>query len=301
MKEDLRQLLKVTESDVNGLLEEFKPSNTFDESDISLTFHYIRFRNNLPRIDNFISKLCDLIISFCLSRDKYSEISHDQVRSLYLEAKRKFAEPANNRSGEPGELIIFYLLEGYMQAPQIMSKMSLKTNQQMHVHGADGVHMDLEGENIQLYFGESKLYKSYTAAVTDAIDSVKNFVEPIENKGTYTQRNYEISILSNNLDIPAGRLRDLVIKTLDPYQKEHSNLNYVHACFIGFDLEEIKESCDKQAFINIYEEKAKSCYKNVKKKIESDPELKKLQWHFFFMPFDSVEEFRQKFFNELKQ
>jgi len=218
-----------------------------------------------------------------------------------LEAKEKFVQPKNGKTGEPGELIIFFLLEGYLRAPKIFSKMSLKTHPQMHVHGADGVHLSIDDPYVILYFGESKVYKSHTSAISDALRSVKEFVSPSSSVTGNTQADFEIRVLSNNLDIPPGSLRKFVLKVLDPYSEERSYLRSVHACFIGFDLDELAERCSETEFKAAYEKKAKSCYEHVVKKIAQDPVLQPLNWHFFFIPFESVDEFRNRFLQELKK
>jgi hypothetical protein len=278
-----------------------EPASDFGKSSISIDFHYIRFRNNRPRIDNFVGKLCDLIVSYCLNRDKYQNVASSKYRPLVLEAKAKFAHPSNNKTGEPGELVTFFLLEGYLEVPKIFSKMSLKTNPQMHIHGSDGVHLGIDGSYLTLYFGESKIYQSRNDAIRDALASVREFVSSPSSLTNQTQESFEVAVLSENLDIPQGSIRERVLCALNPYSVERSNLHYAYACFIGFDLDLLGEDCEESEFIKVYEKEAKRCYKSVVSKIEQDPVLKPLKWHFFFIPFASVDEFRRIFLKELER
>jgi hypothetical protein len=299
MESELSSLLSVDISEVSGLLKEFGPVARVKCDGICIHFHYIRFQNNTPRINPFINKLCNHIVNFCLKRDKLKNVKTSQYRQLYKEAKLKFAQPKGAKTGEPGELILFFLLEGYARVPKIFSKMSLKTNNQMHVHGSDGVHLGINGQKLVLHFGESKLYSVHTTGISEALSSVKDFVGTLGGSSIDTQDEFEISVLTDNLDIPPGPLRNRVMDALDPYSAARDDLEYIHSCFIGFDLGELTDSCNIEDFEIAYEKKAESCYQNVLDKINKDPVLRSLSWQFFFIPFGSVDSFRKKFIDEL--
>ena len=53
-------------------------------------------------------------------------------------------------------------------APQLIAKMSLKTNPKMPVHGADGVHVRYSkaDKRLLLYWGESKVHADVGAAIS---------------------------------------------------------------------------------------------------------------------------------------
>lgn len=297
----LLSLLNISAEDVDGLLERFNPSKCENQPKLDVHFYHIRFQGDKVRIANFISKLCDCIVPYCLNRHKFANPLATQIRQIELEAKGKFAHPANGKTGEPGELIVYYLLEGCLRAPKVFSKMSLKTNSQMHIHGSDGVHVGIERSNLILYFGESKLYKVHTAAIADAIDSVKKFTTAPDDSSPQIQQDFEIKVLSDNIDIPEGDLRSRLLDALDPYSAARSDLRYVYTCLIGFDMEEIDQGCDSGKFQDLYQKKAESCYKNLIEKIEGSEHLKSLSWKFFFLPFGSVEKFREEFLKELEK
>lgn len=300
MIDDLNALLHVDSTEVTGLLEEFKPTGCQCNNNFDIKFYHIRFQNNFPRIEHFTKLLCEQIARFCLSRENLQKLNTGNIRKLYLEAKNKFSRPEGNKTGEPGELILFFLLEGVLRVPKIFSKMSLKTNPQMHIHGSDGIHLGINGNHLLLYFGESKLYSIHTTAITEALNSIKEFITPSSTDSNNRQQDFEIDVLSNNLDIPEGELRNRVLDALDPYNEERSNLKYMYTCFIGFDLNELGKQCKLTTFQQVYQSKAESCYKNILQKIEKDPVLKDLSWQFFFIPFNSVDEFRKNFLKELE-
>ena len=45
-----------------------------------------------------------------------------------------------DRTGEAGEVLLFFLVEAILEAPQIVAKMELKTNHKDEVKGSDGIH-----------------------------------------------------------------------------------------------------------------------------------------------------------------
>lgn len=291
--DELNTLITVKEKDINGVLEEFVPTDCATNKDLKIQFHYIRFQDGVPRTIDFIGQLRNFIPPYCLKRDKLQNITPSRITQLYLEAKAKFV--TTNNTGEPGELIVYFLLEGHLKLPKILSKMSLKTNSQMHVHGADGVHLGVEGQDIVLHFGESKLYSTYSAAITKALSSVKEFVSPAKQGVYQTQKDFEINIVTDEIDIPESELRNKVLDVLDPYSAARDNLRYSYTCFIGFDMKELAGKCGLEEFSEKYQEKAKNCYDIVVDKIAKDDVLRSLRWQFFFIPFSSVEDFRIKF------
>jgi hypothetical protein len=234
-----------------------------------------------------------------LDREKVTNVSPLLIRKAWKEAKDKLAQPKDDKTGEPGELIVYFLLEGHKGVPKIFSKMSMKTNPGMHVHGSDGVHLGLEGDKLVLYFGEAKLYSSHTKGVNAALSSVKDFVEPSNPTSNRSLEEFEINVLSENIDLPDGPLRERVINALDPYNEERDNLTYKYVCFIGFDIDEIKVKCDKADFLGEFQKRAESCHQIIADKIKNDPILTTLSWEFFFIPFGSVDSFRKEFLNEV--
>src|SRR5215469_3016779 len=97
-------------------------------------FHYLAFRDGLPSIDDFLEYLKDQLIYFCIPRKEREEARRlvaaneeqmfqiiprlsDKAKRLFIEAKK-----GEDRTGEPGELILFVLVEWALGAPQIVSK-----------------------------------------------------------------------------------------------------------------------------------------------------------------------------------
>ena len=102
---------------------------------------------------------------------------------LLKKAKKKFIDyfpksESDTKSGEGGELLLFLLAEEILGLPQAITKMKLKTSNNVHYHGLDGVHLGLNQDKSKLilYYGESKVYKSRSQAVSECLTSLKKML-----------------------------------------------------------------------------------------------------------------------------
>ncbi len=96
------------------------------------------------------------------------------------EERLKTRKHAKNQreTGEYGELLLFCILEAFYHVPQIVSKLSLKTAQKMPVFGADALHAGVSASGqLELWVGESKLFKDVESAVDDAFESVRTMAQ----------------------------------------------------------------------------------------------------------------------------
>ncbi|HRE03210.1 MAG TPA: DUF1837 domain-containing protein, partial [Ilumatobacteraceae bacterium] len=128
-------------------------------------------------------KLAEQAVDYCVPRSRVEDArrhleltgSADRFVRLSREASELFTSLTN--SGEGGELLLFLLLERVLGVPQLLCKMSLKTNSEMHVHGTDGVHVKvLDNGRLGLYWCESKLYDDPQSAVRACFDSIAPFL-----------------------------------------------------------------------------------------------------------------------------
>ena len=194
---------------------------------VDAEFFYLSFRDGLPTLDEFVDYLKKELISFCLPREEREQVRlqlkknpgdfhlavelYEKARSLFITAKKQ-----NKSQGEPGELILFLLLESFFEAPQMVSKMYLKTSGEMPVHGTDGIHFGVAGEQLLVYWGESKLYKEISSGLDSAIESVVSFSNCDRSKAR------EIDIVRDYLDLPKelSAVKDDLVSYFDPYKKE---------------------------------------------------------------------------------
>jgi hypothetical protein len=138
------------------------------------------------------------------------------AQRLSREAKRAFIEFTNknpSRASEVGELLAYILALEHLNATQVASKLALKTNSNMPVHGLDGIHASFESGIMTLYFLEAKLALSANSGVKEYVKSVAGF-------GTSRKQyllEYEILSDLGNLDALPSAEKEKALEYLDIY------------------------------------------------------------------------------------
>ncbi len=263
----------------------------------------------MPTFDEFVNVLAEHLTPFCLPRneinDAFKDISptdhvalgsasdrlNNKARSLFIRAKK-----GSNRSGEAGEIALYILNEWVLEAPQIVSKMYLKTNNNMPVHGTDGIHAkyDSESQKLLLYWGESKCYQSFSGALDAALTSIKDFIDE-----GHEQR--EIDIITDHYDL--GELDDAsknaILEFLDPYSENSNERIAIFSCLLLFEDpyaldgdingDEIEAAFAKE-LANVADKFVSSIAETLKKR-----GLEKARFEFFLLPVPSSQDFRDKF------
>ena len=134
---------------------------------------------------------------------------------LVSRAKSKF-QKSNPKSGEIGELILFLLLES-QNISQVISKIRLKTNREMPIHGEDAIHVEVQNGKIIIHYGEAKMYNNFDSALSSSIKSVENRND--------RQNEIGIDLIRANIDESKfGIYADKIVELLDPYADNKENL-----------------------------------------------------------------------------
>lgn len=142
-----------------------------------LRFQFLKINpNGAPKFRELAEGLANQMVEYCFSASKRKMAKTPAAKTaLALEARKLLRR--SDTSGESGEMLLYLLLESVLKAPQVVSKMDLKTNRKMELHGSDGIHMrwDENQDTLDLYFGEAKLEASLPAALSSAANSIQNF------------------------------------------------------------------------------------------------------------------------------
>lgn len=276
-------------------------------------FFYLKFRGKNPTIEEFVEFLYYKIVAFCIPRlkrdahykkflethdDRYPLELQDQAKNLFIKAAKTL-----RRSGEPGELILFTILEAFLDAPQVACKMYLKTSENMPVHGSDGIHMkyDRNTGDLILMWGESKLYGHISQALDQICESVAKF--NCVEKGR-SPRERDIDIIRDHVNIADPDTRTAFLAYFDPYSAESNKRREVFCCLSGFDFNFYKELTSlrvdevENRFKEKYELIILNACKSFRDKIVKN-DLMHLDFIFILLPFKSVAEFRKLFFGKL--
>ncbi|MFC6199209.1 HamA C-terminal domain-containing protein [Ponticaulis profundi] len=276
---------------------------------IEVRCSYLSFRDGVATFDDFISVLSNHLIPFCLPRSEIQEaISNidpndfvksgiamsqlsEKARGLFIKARK-----GSHRSGEGGEIVLYILNEWQLGAPQVVSKMYLKTNRNMPVYGSDGIHAkyDDTSKKLWIYWGESKAYATLHGALDAALASISKF--RIENG-----EDREIAIVSDHLDADSwnAESREALLAYLDPYNEQSNNRIPAYSCVLVFSFDYTLGGGTPAAeiekkFIDHVKTEIANFIADIPKKIEAQ-KLIDQRFEFFLVPVPNVQEFRDKF------
>lgn len=166
------------------LLPPFEESLTVANSRCTLRTHFIAHdAGGAPAVDLLASAMANAALDFCIPRRRIDSAMESYASSgstaalVALDSQARDLFVKSEKSGEGGELLLFLLMERLLGFPQLLSKMSLKTNTEVHVHGSDGIHAALNGDGVlDVYWGESKIYRDSSVAFTDCFESIAPFL-----------------------------------------------------------------------------------------------------------------------------
>lgn len=249
--------------------------------------------------DNLMESVADYALSWKI-RDKYK----DKAMTLSRKAREKFKEATKN-DGELGELLLFCFLEGHLDAPKILTKLELKTSNNLYVNGSDGVHLKkLSDKKYQLIFGESKTYDDLNRAFDNAFKSIGEFVNAVNTKGNNKSGiNFEKGLISSNIesDIFEKDEEDLLNVLLYPEKRGDYNFSLDNAflIFIGYeiDIKDEQKRCSNDEFPIEIEGKIVNrieTYKDNVYKLIQKYGLMGYTFYIFIMPFTNINKNRKK-------
>lgn len=296
--ENFTDLLAVKLDDYHSCIDVLE--HDFSLSDVvgNIRFHHLRTDGNgRPMVKALAEMLYDYIIHYCIaSKNRDDPLTPQQSARLTKEARKLFRHPnlesgKDDRTGEAGEALLFFLTEAILQAPQIVAKMELKTNRRDEIKGSDGIHAKWNAEDkiMDFYFGESKLYQDVNAAMTSALSSIAGF-------HVNEMYKHEFTIVTKHFKYADEEMRKQVASLIQRGEPGvGARIN--HSCLIGYDWDKYgsMDPAQMQSAIKNY---LLADGLNVVKKLNdgfSSFERKYLRFEIFFLPFPSVSDFRNQF------
>ena len=294
--DDLTPAITVPQNHLDLFIKEV---HTQVEGSINFGFYILRCTREQIRTRDFIKGIKKLIVPYALDKKEYpSPIEPTDVPDVWQKARSRFV--TSPTSGEPGELILFAFLEDKKNAPQLINKMGLKTSGEVHYHGLDGIHIGVDGDDICLYYGESKVYQNLPAAIKKAIVQLNDF------HNTPSDEDSELDIISNHIDFNKfGDSVKKVLEVLNPYSKDKTALKKIYVVFIGHEwspLQDCRKLLEKgdleQAIVDNYIKQTPLIIKECCTECEGTTIENEIE--FYFIPFPSVKDFREEFLEVLK-
>lgn len=301
-------LLRTKPNELNAYLEKVSCNVSIANTRTQAHCYFIALDGNKrARVKDFARFIGHKITDFAISRSEINRAIkeandtgstasidrlNDKARSLYTRLPK---------SGEGGEVLLSVLAETVLRLPQMFTKMVLKTNSEMHVHGSDGIHVGVNKSdgNLALYWGESKLYKDAAAAVRECFASLAPFLRDSGGSGAAQER--DLQLMRDGIDFDDTQLEEAMKHYLDPDDPMRNQLEYRGLCLVGFDsdayptepnskeVEQVKQDIEK-----VFDERKG----HIQKRVTAE-KIHSFEIQVFCLPFPSVEDFRKAFRFEL--
>lgn len=237
---------------------------------------YVCHREDEPQVASLVELLADQLPNYVIPLRKRRLANAASARSvsggdmsrsarLVREARRllvKYNEKNPGRYGEFGELIAYVVAQHFLVAPQLCSKIALKTNFSMPVHGVDGLHARIAADGtLTLYLLESKITPDPTDATRSFLDSAKKY----QDDRSAQLNELRLVVDLSNLDELRGEARDRAKAYFDEYSDGAAVLSRreVHVGSLVFEEPsyEIRIPKDRSRSVSIHEDNFVSLYK----------------------------------------
>jgi HamA len=297
----INKLISVEKVDYKHCIDHVEHDQNIEGVKTVIRFHYVKFDGNgQPMLGALAETLYDYIIHYCIaSRNRDDALTATQSARLTKEARKLFVHPEAteddpDQTGEAGEMLLYFLIESILDAPQVVSKMELKTNKNKEINGSDGIHMKwckADGV-VDVYFGEAKIHQSLSGALGSAFKSISSF----HDEGMYK---HEFLMVTKHFKYADESIKKEVEKLI-VRGEPGSEVRVNHACLIGYNWNEYKQLLEKGSedieteFRRILKNDAPRVVKLLNNRFNGF-DKRHLNFDFFFMPFISVQEFRDAF------
>lgn len=298
LEDALKRLARGTPTALAGLLHDVESHVVVDGTQVTAHCHCLKLDGNgRPRTEDLVKVVAEHVLDYAIPRSQIREADDEYQRTRSTQKLLRLAAEARSlftdleQSGEGGELLLFALAEKILQLPQLICKMSLKTNTRMHVHGADGLHagVDPATGKLLLYWGESKIYGDVTGAVRECLASIRPML------AEYSPGQRDLQLLQRHADLDDPALEAALKKFLDPDAEEFNSLQFRGLCLVGFDCDAYPTGPSTTQLAAMAKQIASTLptwRRHVKRRI-AEEKLDAFAMHFLFVPFPSADGFRE--------
>jgi hypothetical protein len=291
---DLQQYLTAARRRFDACIETLDLLLSHSNPSATIRFSHLKLDGNgEPKFEELANTLADHLVEYCFSaRRRGTPHTSIEWGKLHREARNLLT--GRRTGGDAGEVLLYLLCECVLEAPQMVAKMELKTNPQDEIKGSDGIHMKWhEGDALlDVYFGEAKLQQSLSSALDSALSSVTKF----HAKGLLE---HEIGLITSHFKWSDEPMRQQILDFVDR-SRPGADFRINHACLIGYDWPDY----GKLAGTSV-----KEMTSDLKERLRADAQrlydsanlqfdtfkLKTLRFEVFFLPFRTVQEFRDAF------
>lgn len=255
--------------------------------------------SSLPRLQDFTDEVAHWLLDYVIPRSKLMEatsadptetrLKNERLRKQAVETFKK-----QGLSGEQGEMLLFVLAEAFLGLPQLLCKMDLKTDSEMHFHGLDGVHCGPGGaeNNLAVYWCESKVHKDLDGALSEALDGLKPFLVSAGTGDPDKRR--ELALLDRYMDLGDPDLQKQILDSINPNSVAFNSVSWRGLCLVGFDHDYPQKPNQIEA--DKFTAQVKAQFPEWCNKVKSRAKYRQLESfeiHVFYMPLGFCNDFRE--------
>lgn len=309
IEKSIKKLIRGTGRDLSSYLREIHSDKVIHKTKARSYCNMLKLDGNgRPRVEDFAEFISMRLVDYAIPRSEIEKAKKKDTEynstvwtsKLTKKAVGLFTHLKN--SGEGGEVLLYILVQEILKIPQLLCKMPLKTNSEMHYHGVDGIHVEFDkGEDkLALYWGESKLYQDVDQGIASCFKSLKGFFETAGGSTATQER--DVQLIRDNIDLLDSELEDAIVNYLD---KDHPNFNkmeYRGVCLIGFDSDKYPtkpNSILEHEVEGSIKKEIDKWQKSLSTNIIKAPPLDQFILHVFLLPFPNVQDFRTAFLKEI--
>jgi len=141
--------------------------------------------------DGFVSFLRNKFMFFALSEDEIQESERP-----HLEAQHSSSDYRDDAKmdGRMGRLILFTMVEGFLDIPMMSHKLGWKQNPTDQVKGSDGLFFGEYEGSPTLGIGEAKMYTDLDDGIEEALDSTDRF----HGEDSQLRNQHELTVAMGN-------------------------------------------------------------------------------------------------------
>lgn len=232
------------------------------------------------------------------------EIAKIVYTRTYREAKKFFKKKSSDsKSGKYGELLLFGLVESVFACKMIAHKITNLTNYHDEVKGGDGIFMGnytLPNGSTEIAYliGESKIWKDYSGAKSDALDSINRFYD---SKVQSDFKTLEFFIAQKDIEKVVDEKTDIdeLFDRLDQNSELFKSQIAVHPILIMYETKAynrlMKKSISNADLTSLIHTTISSrlnkTIQDIAMKVKAYPELEKVYLDFILIPVNSVSDF----------
>lgn len=128
------------------------------------------------RCNNLAFHLAEWLPDYALLEEELRFTAGNSLIKLNQAAVRVYTSEKYKKRGEAGEIALHAVCRGFFDTIPISPRVFYKSASNDVVKAFDMVHVRFPDDNLEIWFGESKLYKSASKAIADAVTSIKDHI-----------------------------------------------------------------------------------------------------------------------------